>query len=229
MIFQDYYHWFTNTLRIAQTVKSVNWVFKEHPYAWFYPTKDLCLMSMFARLRSSHVRFLDAQADFNACSLRYIADTIVTCVGTAGLEYSALGIPCVLGGESTYSGFGFTIEPENREEYEACLRNMGELIPLTNTQVKVAKVVAYFYFCLMQSAVYYFCPYFDDNEIANWNVEHDRKLWKKATAQLRDEQHVEKMRSQMQEMFRFVCDSSWTQYIDLKQFPFLQDDGSLVK
>ena len=50
--------------------------------------------------------------------MRYLADAIITCISTAGLEYSAQGIPCVLGGEGGYSGLGFTIKPNDVGEYE---------------------------------------------------------------------------------------------------------------
>jgi len=222
MIFQDYYHWFMRTLQIAKITDDVNWIFKDHPAAWFYPTKDLHVEALFAQNRYNHIRFLRSDADFNARSLRHLAHAVLTCIGTAGLEYATVGIPCVLGGESAYSGFGFTIEPEDEHEYEACLKNIRALKPLSGAQVKAAKIVAYFYFCILQGAVYHFCPYFSDDEVSKWNKASDNRLWRLLVAQLRNEQHVDLMRRQAGRLSDFILDPSWTQYVDLEKFPFLR-------
>lgn len=223
MIFQDYYEWFTRTLALAEEVQSTNWVFKEHPAAGYYITRDVDLQHLFADVRVEHVRFLEAKADFNARSIPHLAHAIVTCVGTAGLEYATCGIPTILGGESEYSGLGFTIEPETPEDYAACLRRIELLPPLTAAQVIRAKLVAYFYFCVMDSAVYHFCPRFTDTEISEWNSELERRLWKQAAERFADEQSVKLMKAQTENLSRFILDDSWTQYVDLRQFPHFGD------
>jgi hypothetical protein len=223
MIYQDYYVWFRRTLAIARGVKSVNWVFKEHPAAAHYVTKDVDIREIFQTIRSEHIRLLSADADFNARSLRYLAHAIVTCIGTAGLEYATQGIPCILGGESGYSGFGFTIEPRDVSEYEECLRGIAGLPRLNPEQIRAAKIVAYFYFRVLITVRYHFCPYFDDNELAEWSAEMDDRLWEEAAAQFHDAEHVRQMREQVQELSRFVLDPSWTQYVDLHQHPFLDE------
>lgn len=224
MLFLDYYHWFMRTLEIAQKVQSVNWIFKEHPTQRFYPTIDLDIKAIMEQVNSSHIRFLDGQANFNTGSLRYLAHAVVTGMGTAGLEFSAYGIPCILAGECSYSGFGFTIEPKDAKEYEHCLRHIDHLHPLSSSQVKAAKVVLYFYFCIMGSHPYYFCPCFGDDEISEWRSEYSESLWKKAADNFQNAQHVEKMRRQVQELSRFVCDDSKIQYIDLNRYAFLRSD-----
>lgn len=223
MIFQDYYYWFRRTLEIARTVQSVNWVFKEHPAAGYYLTRDVDLAKTFSTVTDDNILFLPRDANFNARSIGDLAHAIVTCVGTAGLEYATLGIPCVLGGESGYSGFGFTIEPRDAEEYERCLRHIGRLGRLTAEQVRAAKAVAYFYFCAMEGAVFYFCPRFSDEEISEWNVERDEKLWRMAAAAFRDSSHREALRRQVERLAAFVNDRQWTQYVDFERFPFLGD------
>ncbi len=225
MIFQDYYHWFLRTLEIAKEVDSVNWIFKEHPAAKYYPTKDISLKMTFEKVKFDHIRFLHSEANFNASSLRYLADAVLTCIGSAGLEYSAMGIPCILGGESAYSGFGFTIEPADTVEYETYLRRIDRLPRLNESQIKASKIVAYFHFCVMVSAEYYFCPCFDDNQIFEWNDVNERRMWKEAAAKFLDRQQVEKMRNQVQELSHFVCDRLWTQYVDFRQFPFIRGDA----
>ena len=103
-IYRDYYQWFEALLNIAKEVDSVNWIFKEHPGAEYYPTKDVDLVTLFSQINADNIRFIEGGANFNTSSLRNIADVICTCIGTAGLEYSTYGIPCVLGGKSWYAG-----------------------------------------------------------------------------------------------------------------------------
>jgi hypothetical protein len=47
-------------------------------------------------------------------------------------------------------------------------------------------------------------------------------MWKTAAAMFSDERLTEKMKNQVQELSRFVCDESWTQYVDFRQFPFIR-------
>ena len=222
MLFQDYYWWFRRTLDLALKIPHVNWVFKEHPAASYYRTKDVDLHKIFAGLKAEHVCFLPAGADFNARSIPHLAHAIITCVGTAGVEYATCGIPCLLGGESEYSGLGFTIEPETPEAYEECLRHVEKFPRLTPEQVVRAKLAAYFCFCVMESARYHFCPKFTNVEISEWNASLTARLWKEAAAHFRDPAHVERMRNQVEELGRFVLDRDWTQYVDFRQFPFLR-------
>jgi hypothetical protein len=145
-IYRDYYQWFQAVLNIAQLNESVNWIFKEHPGAKYYPTKDINLKTIFNKIKTKNIRFIEANANFNTSSLRYVADVICTCIGTAGLEYSAFGIPCILGGKSWYAGFGFTIEPNNEEEFVEIMRNIGDIERLNNNQTDMAKIIAFLSF-----------------------------------------------------------------------------------
>jgi hypothetical protein len=222
MLFQDYYWWFRRTLEIALETLHVNWVFKEHPAASYYLTRDVDLHQFFAGVKAENACFLPARANFNARSIPYLAHAIVTCVGTAGLEYATCGIPCVLGGESGYSGLGFTIEPESQEVYAACLRGIDQIPRLTSEQVARAKLAAYFNFCVMESARFHFCPKFTNAELSEWNPSLTARLWKEAAAQFNLPDHVERMKIQVEELGRFVKDPTWTQYVDFRQFPFLE-------
>jgi predicted RNA binding protein YcfA (HicA-like mRNA interferase family) len=226
MIFQDYYHWFQRTLEIAREIRSVNWVFKEHPAAAYYITRDLELRSAFSGIREKNVLFLPSDADFNGRSVGNLAHAILTCIGTSGLEYATLGIPCVLGGDSQYSGLGFTLEPRDAGEYTEILHGIDRLERLQPEQIKAAKVTAYFYFCIMESARFHFCPHFSIKEISEWDAERSERLWQAAASGLRDESHRERLRRQIEELGDFVTDAARTQYVNLQQFPFLQGPES---
>lgn len=219
LAFQDYFDWFDRTLQVAQTVDSVNWVFKEHPAASLYPDKDVDLNAMFAKVSKSNIVFLNAAADFNALSVRFLADVIVTCLGTAGMEYACVGIPCLLAGESPYSGFGFTIEPDTAEEYEAFLRRLDQIGRLTPEQIKAAKIVMYFELPMMHSARYLFCPLYDYRQIVQITP---AKVLADAADWMKDADNNALMH-QVDVLAGFVNDSGRTQYIDFDRHPFMRD------
>ncbi len=218
MIYRDYCDWFEKTLKIAKTVDSVNWVFKEHPCAERYPTEDLDLNSVFEQVQDTHIRFLNYRADFNAVSLRFIVDTIITCAGSAGLEYSCMGVPCVLAGPSVYSGLGFTIEPRDAVEYDEQLRHIADLDRLNEDQIKTAKLSLFFQYGIMTNTPYLFCADFEFDQI----VANDRKfVWREAAELMRtgDRQDMDRQISVLSEFFR---NPAWTQFVNLERYPFLK-------
>lgn len=141
MLFRDYYDWFVKTLDFAKGKSDINWVFKEHPTAALYPTTDISMPAYFVGC-PSHIVFLDRESSFNSRSLLNCADTVITVLGTAGMEFAALGaIPSILAGVSYYSGFGFTIEPKNQDEYFKTLDSIENIGRLTKEQQDMARRV----------------------------------------------------------------------------------------
>jgi hypothetical protein len=218
LMFQDYFHWFETTVKLAQEIKSVNWIFKAHPADKYYKTKDLDLDPYFQTISEPNIVFLNSSSNFNARSLKYIAHAIITCLGTAGMEFATQGIPCVLAGESPYSGFGFTAEPANITEYTEGLRNIAGIKPLSKEQVRIAKLVTYFYFCAIMGSHFHFCPYFDDNQLFSWGDREEFLLWQNVADQFLDQPHMHLLEQQVSNLARFVRNTSWTQYIDDERF-----------
>lgn len=149
LLHRDYYQWFKAIFEAAVNNDKVNWIFKEHPYVKYYPAKDVDLPGVFGSCQKKHLRYLDTDASFNTASLRYLADAVVTCTGTAGLEYSTYGVPCLLAGPCWYAKFGFTVDPETPEEFKKRLMEIDSLQPLSDEQVVMAKLLAYFTFELI--------------------------------------------------------------------------------
>ena len=153
MIFRDYYQWFVKTLEHAKSQTDVTWVFKEHPSADFYPTRDISLPDLFEAC-PEHVVFLPSESSFNSESLVYIADVIVTVAGTAGIEFAAqAGVPPVLAGTTVYSGFGFTLEPRNEQEYFRLLSNVKAIERLSKAQQDIARRI------FLYTQVYAYMPF----------------------------------------------------------------------
>ena len=82
----------------------------------------------------------------SAESIRNIADVLVTIGGNAGGEFACVGIPSVIAGKTYYSGFDFTKEPRDYNEYEKQLRDIADIAPLTEKQTDTAKSVFYLRF-----------------------------------------------------------------------------------
>lgn len=218
LMFQDYYEWFRRTLDAAVSTSHVNWIFKEHPSAHLYPTKDLNLREVFGRLNASNVRFLPADEDFNARSIPHLADAVVTCIGTAGLEYSCFGIPCVVGGEGPYTGFGFTIEPNDIPEYEHVLCNIGHLQRLRADQILAAKAVLLFELSMMDEAENAFCPRYTDHEVRALSAE---RLWQDAAENMAPN-NWPRLREQVEALREFVNNPHYRQYVDVAKFPCMK-------
>lgn len=221
LLYRDYHAWFRHTIDVAATVREVSWVVKEHPASVFSRIRGVSSDALRKEISSRGLTFLAADADFNAASLPVLASAVVTCTGTTGLEYSALGIPCVLGGGSSgYGGLGLTIEPRSVDEYVAALRNVGGLTRLSEQQLRLAKLVAWFYLHVMWTPRDPFVRVYGREELARGSqdavyADAARILGESGAAADLDE-HVRMVRA-------FVRDPDLTQYIDFRRFPLLRE------
>ncbi len=142
-IFTDYYCWFIETLKIVRGVDNVNWIFKEHPSADLYPN-DANLNGIFKFCDEPHILFLDKDSSFNSSSLRHIAYAVITCLGTAGLEFSCFGVPAVIAADNWYSGQGICYEPKTYQAYRGLLENITDRVkPLDREVQDRARVLFY--------------------------------------------------------------------------------------
>ena len=214
----DYYRWFQETLRIARSEPRFNWIFKEHPSAEHYQTRDVDLAELFAVTDEPNVRFLGRNADFNARSLRYVADTVVTCIGTAGLEYAALGKPALLAGRGPYSGFGFTHEPATIDEYERLLRSVDSLAPSSEQGQRLARLVLYFQLNIARNTPFPFAPDYSHDQVSHL----DEERFYADTAALLSDYPAADANLALRKFAGFIADESATQYVDFDLHPYLE-------
>jgi len=218
-IYRDYYQWFEALLNLAKEVDSVNWIFKEHPGAEYYPTKDVDLMTLFSQINADNIRFIEGGANFNTSSLRNIADGICTCIGTAGLEYSTYGIPCVLGGKSWYAGFGFTIEPTNVNEFVNIIKNIETIGRLDDDQTDMAKIIAFLTFEIFD------VTRFPDpfGTIASFDVDAQRVMSAEqifaAILEKRINSTSDEKDKYNESIKEFINSPNYTQFIDFDRYP----------
>lgn len=139
LLYKDYYEWLENTLLYANKIEGINWIVKKHP-AGDRVYKEKGIVDKLLKKRKSPNIYI-CPSDFNTNSIGKTADAIVTCQGTIGIECSCLGIPAIICGRAFYSGFGFTIEPKNKDQYKKNLVGLKNVKRLSASQIEKAKIV----------------------------------------------------------------------------------------
>lgn len=145
ILYQDYYCWLEDTLLCVDKISDVNWILKEHPAGEKVYKEQSAAVQMLNQKSLKNI--FVCPMDFNTNSIAKVADAVVTCQGTIGIECSCLGIPTIVCGKAFYTGFGFTIEPRNIKEYKRILNRMKTLKKLSSEQTDRAKMV-YAAYCM---------------------------------------------------------------------------------
>jgi len=130
-VFPDYYSWLKQTIEIIKNIQNVNWIVKEHPSVNAYNEQGI-VQKLIDNTNSKNVNL--CPSDFSTASLINIANLIITAQGTAGIEYSCMGIPVIITSKAFYSGNNFTIEPKTVSKYKKLLKNICLIKPLNEKQ-----------------------------------------------------------------------------------------------
>lgn len=154
-LYDDYKEWIVSTVKALKKNNKVNFLIKEHPAFSLY-NEDGVMNSVLKDLSCDKYLLKD---DVHSLSILNEFDVVITCGGTIGQEFVYKGKPVVLGSKPSYSEFGFTTEPKNKEEYERLLESgIEKLPPLNQEQKNIASKVIYHDFVLLDN-------YSDDLEI----------------------------------------------------------------
>ncbi len=154
-LFNDYTHWFVETLRAAAANPRLQWVVKLHP-AHLVKAKqlndtrrpsELDVLERAIGALPPHVKLVHPDTDLNTYSLFQIADYVVTVRGTVGMEAPVFGIPVVTAGTGRYDRRGFTLDSSTREEYLQRLATLESYPRLSADQVEIAERLAYEVLC----------------------------------------------------------------------------------
>lgn len=128
MLFEDYFDWFLQTLKFASLETNVNWIIKQHPSAHFYPIKDVVINDIIEKYKKPHIVFLDSHENIDTRSIAHVGDALITCIGSAGFELSAIGgVPSITAGDNPYADAGFAIYPKSKTEYFSVLNHLDKL------------------------------------------------------------------------------------------------------
>ena len=150
-IFRDHLTWLRKTLRYIRDIKSVNWIVKEHPYAYKenYFSPNLGAKTNVEKELNEITADCDHIASFdkklNGSSLINILSAALTCQGSVGLEYACLGIPVILASDTYFAGLGFTNEPRTKAEYFSHLKNIKNIAKYKLSKEQIDKANIFFY------------------------------------------------------------------------------------
>ena len=99
----------------------------------------------------SHVKFVSQGHVIKSSIVLNVADAIVTCLGTAGVEMPALrGIPSIVASDTFYDGLGFTVKPKTKKEYFDLLATINPKALSPEQQLRAKCCYLYLYkYCMM--------------------------------------------------------------------------------
>lgn len=146
--------WLIETVRAAAENPNVNWVLKVHPANVFRNAKlgytgrfgeVLALERAFGAI-PEFLRLAYPEEKISPLSFYKVTDYGITVRGTVGLELPCFGIPTLTAGTGRYSGKGFTIDSESKEEYLDKIRNIHHIPRLTDEQKELGQRYAYYIF-----------------------------------------------------------------------------------
>jgi hypothetical protein len=158
-LFADQEEWFVETVRAACANPSVNWIVKLHPANVWKRRRDgvtgeldehVAIREQVGPL-PDHVNLLEPDTEISTWSLFDVTDYGITIRGSIGFELPCFGTPALTAGTGFYSGRGFTVDSDTRDEYLARLARIDEIPAPTREQVELARRHAHALFRLRQT------------------------------------------------------------------------------
>lgn len=131
--YDSYSHWLIETTKVACLNKKVNWYIKFHPSNLYRgefnkgKSKEEDIIRQNIKKIPNHVKFIYPDTKINPLRWMKFADIGITVRGTAGLEMAVLNKPVITCGRNRYENKGFTIDPNNKLEYENLLLKLPKL------------------------------------------------------------------------------------------------------
>jgi hypothetical protein len=180
-LFEDYGEWFVETVRGAVANPSLNWLIKMHPANLWKRARE-GVAGEYSEVRlirekigdlPAHVILLKPDSDINSLSLFSNTDFCITVRGTSGMEMPCFGKPTLTAGTGRYSGLGFTIDSESREQYLARLAELHLLEPMAEEKIIRAKWHAYAAFNLRPWCMTSFRSEFNTGDNRGGALEHN--------------------------------------------------------
>lgn len=140
MLYQDYYVWLIETLKILSENHNIDVWVKGHPSFETYHEDGMIEKILDDNFYANIYLIPD---NFNTASVKDIFDYIVTCQGTMGLEMACFGIPVFTASKGYYHGYKIDINSESIKEYKSKLSKIEEYPRLNEEQILMAKKILY--------------------------------------------------------------------------------------
>lgn len=146
-LFEDYGEWFVETVKAACANPKLNWIIKMHPANAWKRARDSATGELAETILirenigalPAHVKLLHPESEINTRALFDLCDYGITVRGTAGVELPCFGKPTLTAGTGRYSGLGFTVDSNTREEYLKRLASLETQSPMTVEDILLAK------------------------------------------------------------------------------------------
>ncbi len=143
-LFQDYFHWFVETCECLTKNDRLNFIVKEHPSSDLYGEKGI--VGEIAKRAGLRIKILSD--DVQTSSLFELVDCLVTCGGTAGMEFAACGVPVIVASSPPYSHLPFVLRPATKKEYFVQLESSHTLNRLNQDKRDLALSALYAIHCI---------------------------------------------------------------------------------
>lgn len=147
--FSSYNELALSTVRELCSLDEAQWLLKVHPapkgLEEASSTQEIILRE-FPHL-PEHIRLIPADVPYSPLSFFDLCDGAVDSSGTSGIEMAALGKNVLQSCKGFYWGRGFTLDPQNFDEFKAMLHNLPHMSQPSADQTEAARryLMTYFY------------------------------------------------------------------------------------
>ncbi len=142
MLYNSYYDWLVETLKLVKMNKNCSWALKPHPSAGFYKENIQIYKQLMKDLGIYDDVYL-IQDRINTKSILDITSAVITCRGTVSLEATALGIPCITTGRPSFGEFGINHRAHNKDDYQKLMAKADRLEKPSLNQIELAKRIIF--------------------------------------------------------------------------------------
>ena len=139
-LFDDYYQWIIATCKALNKNKNIIFLVKEHPS--FENYHESGWLSEILDSIGCKDRYLSSEV--NTSSLFDLVDVIVTCGGTAGMEFPCFGVPVVIASKPPYYHYGFVTTFKSANAYIKYLEEVVNVPKLSSNDLLTAKIVLFY-------------------------------------------------------------------------------------
>jgi hypothetical protein len=139
LVFRDYEDWLVQTCSRLSSNVNVNYLVKEHPSASLYNEQGLT-----ERILEKHgLKTKMLTPHINTRSLFEWVDAVITCGGTAAMEFPCHGVPVLVAAEPPNYFEPYIVYTKTRDDYNAELDRIHKYCPLNANDQRRARAILY--------------------------------------------------------------------------------------
>lgn len=148
-VYDDVFRWISDTIDALGGRDDVHLVLKTHPAEGKLGTRESVTEWVTENYPSlpDNVTLLEPDTEINTYRLIDDLSAGIVYNSTVGLEMAYEGVPVVVGGQTHYRGFGFTYDPETKDEYRSRLSAISELQADSTMQKRARRYAHMLFVC----------------------------------------------------------------------------------